>query len=193
MLIKVNGKHIDIGDALREHVETVLPASVSKYAENPINASVTFSPDRHEFKCDCTVHLSTGMIAKATGRSGEVYAALDEALEHLEKQLRRYKRRLKDHHRISPVEKFDAATSVYESRDDEEEEAAEDLAPVIIAESTTSIMTLASVGDAVMHMDLSGESVLVFHNEKTSTLNVVYRRDDGNIGWIDPTPINRAS
>lgn len=191
MQIKVNGLHIDVGDALREHVETSLPTSVSKYAENPINASATFSKDKHEIKCDCTVHLSTGMIAQAKGRGGDAYAAYDQTCEHLEKQLRRYKRRLKDHHRKSPVEKIDAAAFVIESTHDNAEEPA-DLQPVIIAESSTEIPTL-SVGEAVMHMEMGGESMLMFHNEKNGTLNVVHRREDGNIGWIDPTPVVRAS
>lgn len=191
MIIKVNGKHIDVGDALTQTVESTLPVSVSKYAENPINGTVTFSKDQHEIKCDCTVHLSTGMIAQAKGRGGDAYAAFDQTCEHLEKQLRRYKRRLKDHHRKSPIEKMDAAAFVIESSSDEADEPA-DLQPVIIAESNTAIPTL-SVGEAVMHMEMGGENVLMFHNEKNSTLNVVYRRDDGNIGWIDPTPVSRAS
>ena len=191
MQIKVNGLHIDVGDALRENVETTLPASVTKYAENPINATVTFSKHQHEIKCDCTVHLSTGMTAQAKGRGGDAYAAFDQTCEHLEKQLRRYKRRLKDHHRKSPIEKMDAAAFIIESAKDEAEEPA-DLQPVIIAESNTAIPTL-SVGEAVMHMEMGDESLLIFHNEKNGTLNVVHRRDDGNIGWIDPTPISRAS
>lgn len=191
MKIKVNGKHIDVGDALRENVETTLPVSVSKYAENPIDASVTFSKDHHEIKCDCTVHLSTGLIAQAHGKAGDAYAAFDQVCERLEKQLRRYKRRLKDHHRKSPVEKIDAAAFIIEAGTEEAEEPA-DLQPVIIAESSTAIPTL-SVGEAVMHMEMGGEDVLMFHNEKNGTLNVVHRRNDGNIGWIDPTPVNRAS
>lgn len=191
MKIKVNGLHIDVGDALRENVETSLPVSVSKYAENPINATVTFSKDHHEIKCDCSVHLSTGMIAQAAGRGGDAYVAYEQTCERLEKQLRRYKRRLKDHHRKSPIEKMDAAAFVIESAQDEVEEPA-DLQPVIIAESSTAIPTL-SVGEAVMHMEMGGENVLMFHNEQNSTLNVVYRREDGNIGWIDPTPVSRAS
>ncbi len=191
MKIKVNGLHIDVGDSLRENVETTLPASVAKYAENPINATVTFSKNNHEIKCDCTVHLSTGMIAQATGKGGDAYAAYDQTSERLEKQLRRYKRRLKDHHRKSPIEKIAAASFVIESGNDNHEEPT-DLQPVIIAEGSTSVPTL-SVGEAVMHMEMGGENVLMFHNEQNNTLNVVYRREDGNIGWIDPTPVSRAS
>jgi len=98
---------------------------------------------------------------------------------------------LKDHHRKSPIEKINAAAFVIESDTDSAEEPA-DLQPVIIAESSTEIPTL-SVGEAVMHMEMGDENLLMFHNEQNSTLNVVYRREDGNIGWIDPTPVSRAS
>lgn len=191
MLIKVHGKHLDVGEALREHVETELPTSVMKFSENPIDGNVTFSKDKHEIKCDCTVHLSTGMTAQAVGRGGDAYAAFDQTAEKLEKQLRRYKRRLKDHKRKSPIEKIDAAAFIIESRPDEDE-APLDPQPVIIAESNAEIPTL-SVGEAVMHMEMGGETVFVFHNEQNGSLNVVHRRDDGHIGWIDPTPVNRAS
>ncbi len=191
MQIKTSGLHIDVGESLRNSVEASLPASVAKYAENPINATVTFSKDKHEIKCECSVHLSTGMIAQATGRGGDAYAAFDQTCDRLEKQLRRYKRRLKDHHRKSPIEKIEAAAFVIEAANDEIEEPT-DLQPVIIAESSTAIPTL-SVGEAVMHMDMADAKLLMFHNEQNSTLNVVYRREDGNIGWIDPTPVSRAS
>ncbi len=191
MQIKISGLHIDVGESLRNSVEASLPASVAKYAENPINATVTFSKDKHEIKCECSVHLSTGMIAQATGRGGDAYAAFDQTCDRLEKQLRRYKRRLKDHHRKSPIEKIEAAAFVIEAANDEIEEPT-DLQPVIIAESSTAIPTL-SVGEAVMHMDMADAKLLMFHNEQNSTLNVVYRREDGNIGWIDPTPVSRAS
>lgn len=193
MLIKVNGIHIDIGDALREHVETHLQAGIKKYSENPIDATVTFSPDRHEFKCECSTHISTGLNAQASGRAGDIYASFDQALERIEKQLRRYKRRLKDHHKDRPssIERIEAAAFIIESEPEDADEP-ETLQPVIIAETSAAIPTL-SVGDAVMHMELGGENVLVFQNQQNGTLNVVHRREDGNIGWIDPTPVNRAS
>ena len=192
MEIKVSGIHFDVGDALREHVETSLPGSASKYSENPINGSATFSKTKHEVKCDCTIHLSTGMVAQSKGRGDDAYHAFDKACDHLETQLRRYKRRLKDHHRKSPIEKIDAAAFVIESLQHHDDEEPADLQPVIIAESNTEIPTL-SVGEAVMHMEMGGEDMLMFHNEKNGLINVVHRRDDGNIGWIDPTPVVRAS
>ena len=188
MQIQVNGKHIDVGEALRNHVEGALGAGIEKYSENPIDATVTFAKDRHEFRCDCTAHLSTGLKAQATGRAGDIYAAFDQASERIEKQLRRYKRRLKDHHRKrkDPVPAQPAAAFVIEAERDEADEP-ETLQPVIIAEASTSIPKL-SVGEAVMQMEMGSEPVFMFHNERTDSLNVVYRREDGNIGWIDPAP-----
>ncbi len=191
MKININGLHMDIGDSLRESVQNSLPGSISKYSESPISADVTFSKEQHEIKCDCSVHLSTGMRVQASGRGGDAYAAFDQTCERLEKQLRRYKRRLKDHNRKLPVEKIQASAFVIEAEKDENEEPA-DLNPVIIAESSTAIPTL-SVGEAVMHMEMGGENLLMFNNEQNGSLNVVYRRDDGNIGWIDPTLVSRAS
>ncbi len=188
MHIQVNGKQIDVGDALRGHVEDRFTAAVSKYAENPIDSTVTFSRDAHEVVCDATAHLSTGMVAKAKGRATDPYAAAEGACDRLEKQLRRYKRRLKDHHRerSQPVEVSGASSYILASSEEDHEQEPESLQPIIVAEMETRIPSL-SVGEAVMQMELAGVPVLVFRNEGHSELNVVYRRDDGNIGWIDPS------
>ena len=188
MQIEVNGKQIDIGDALRTHVVDELTASMGKYAERPTDATVTFTRDRHEFRCECSAHLSTGMKAQASGRAGDIYAAFDMANERLAKQLRRYKRRLKNHHhsRTKPVERFDAASFVIEADDADVEDASESLQPVIIAESKTSIPVL-SVGEAVLQMEIGEEPLLMFRNEKNNEIGVVYRREDGNVGWIEPS------
>lgn len=188
MKIDVNGKQIDIGDALRGHVIETLTAAMEKYAERPTDATVTFTRDRHEFKCECSTHLSTGMKAQASGRAGDIYAAFDAASERLAKQLRRYKRRLKNHHRTrsTPVESVGAASFVIESDAPDAEEASESLQPVIIAETKTSIPVL-SVGEAVLQMEIGDEPILMFRNEKNNEIGVVYRREDGNVGWIEPT------
>ncbi len=188
MQIQVSGKHMDVGEALTRHVNEQLKDTVGKYFDRPVEAHVTFSKDGHEFVCDALVHLSTGMMAKAKGRSEEVYAAFDGALNRLEKQLRRYKRRLKDHHkdRVDPIESIGAPTFVISSR--EEEEEPESLQPLIVAEMETSVQTL-SVGEAVMQMELMGATMLVFRNVQHGGVNVVHTRDDGNIGWIDPRNI----
>jgi len=187
MRIQVSGKHIDIGDALRSHVEERLADSVGKYFDRPVEALVTFSRDRHEFVADSSVHLPTGLTVQATSRADEVYAAFDGAVGRMEKQLRRYKRRLRDHHRNrAPIESGDASAYVIAGGQDREEaDEPETLQPVIVAETQTRVPNL-SVGEAVMHMELAGASVLVFRNDSHGGVNVVYMRDDGNIGWIDP-------
>lgn len=192
MFIQVNGHQIDVGDALRGHVEERFAAAVGKYSENPIDCVVTFSRDRHELICDVTAHLSTGLTAKAKGRATDIYAAADGACERVEKQLRRYKRRLKDHHkkRSEPIEMLEAASYVLQGQDDEAEEPA-DLQPTIVAEMKAKIHTL-SVGEAVMQMEMADESFLLFKNHGTGGLNVVFRRPDGNIGWIDPANLSEA-
>ncbi|NIZ10382.1 ribosome-associated translation inhibitor RaiA [Pseudooceanicola sp. HF7] len=187
MRYQIAGKQIDIGDALQEHVRTELDAVMEKYAQRPTDANVTFSKSAHEFICETTVHLSSGLTAQSKGRAPEIYAALDDSCEKMEKQIRRYKRRLKDHHktRAEPVELLGASSYILASDQEGEESEPDTLQPVIVAEMETQIPSL-SVGEAVMQMELAGAPVLVFRNEGKDGVNVVYRRDDGNIGWIDP-------
>lgn len=188
MHIKVSGKQIDVGDALRSHVEDNLVAAVGKYFDRPVDAHVVFSRNGHVFKCDSSVHLSTGLTAQAHAEDDEIYAAFDQAADKIEKQLRRYKRRLKDHHhdRKDPIELIDAQSYVLQSQDDEDDAAAVNgMQPVIIAETTTGIKSL-TVGEAVMQMELAHAPFLMFRNQASGRFNVVYQRDDGNVGWIDP-------
>lgn len=188
MRYQISGKQIDIGEALQTHVRTEMDAVLAKYAVRPTDAQVVFSRSAHEHVCEAVVHLSTGLTVSAKGSASEIYAAFDQCLERMEKQLRRYKRRLKDHHkeRAKPVEFAGAASYILAASEDEESEEPGSLQPMIIAETETRIPAL-SVGEAVMQMELSGSPLLVFRNEKHSGVNVVYRREDGNIGWIDPT------
>ncbi|AYE84806.1 MAG: ribosome-associated translation inhibitor RaiA [Sulfitobacter sp.] len=188
MRYQISGKQIDIGDALRTHVRTELDEAVSKYAERPTDALVVFSKTGHEFACEATVHLSTGLNASAKAKATEIYAAFDSCCEKMEKQLRRYKRRLKDHHkeRAEPVELLGASSYILASDSDSDAQEPDTLQPMIIAEMQTKVPTL-SVGEAVMQMELSGDPVLLFRKEGQEGMNVVYRREDGNIGWIDPS------
>lgn len=189
MHIQVNGKQIDVGEALRGHAEERFLAAVEKYAENPIDSVVTFSRDGHEIVCDATAHLSTGMHAKAKGRATDPYAAAEAACDRLEKQLRRYKRRLKDHHktRAEPVAMLDAPAYVLqgEAEDDETEAPEGPFEPIVVAEMRQRIQSL-TVGEAVVQLEMSDEPFLLFKNDSHGGLNVVFRRPDGNIGWIDP-------
>ena len=193
MRIQVNGKHIDIGDALRSHVVDTVEAVVRKYSERPVEAVVTFSREGHGYRCDFSVHLSTGLTAKASSQAGEIYASFDGGVERIDKQLRRYKRRLKDHHktRPEPIEAFAAPSYVLASESDADAEEPESLQPIVIAEMTTDIKSL-SVGEAVMQMEFEDSPFLMFQNEAHGGLNVVFRRDDGNIGWIDPKNLSAS-
>ena len=194
MRIRVSGKDLDIGEALQTHVNTGLGESLGKYAGRPTDATVTFSRDGFGYSCEIFVHLSTGLTAQANGAAAEVYPAFEAARERMAKQLRRHKRRLKDHHkeRPVPVDTVPAASFVLAPFGEDESEGEEMVdgvdgaeAPTIIAEMQTRVPSL-TVGEAVMQMELAHAPVLVFRNEKGGAINVVYRRDDGNIGWIDP-------
>jgi len=188
MRYQISGKQIDIGTSLQTHVQDCLNAAVGKYAERPTDATVIFSRSGAEFVCEATVHLSTGLTAAAKGHAHEIYAAFDKTCDKMEKQLRRYKRRLKDHHRDrqQPVDVLGGAMYVLAASDKADDAAEpESLQPIIVAEMETAIPSL-SVGEAVMQMELAEAPVLVFRNERHEQVNVVYRRDDGNIGWIDP-------
>lgn len=187
MRYQISGKQIDIGAALQTHVQNALGEVVGKYAQRPTDANVVFSRSAHEYVCETTIHLSTGLTAQAKAHATEIYAAFEACCEKMEKQLRRYKRRLKDHHRdrAEPVELFGASSYILASNESDVAEEPDSLQPMIVAEMETKIPSL-SVGEAVMQMELAGAPVLVFRNENKDGLNVVYRRDDGNIGWIDP-------
>lgn len=186
MRYQISGKQIDIGEALQGHVRQQIDEVMAKYAARPTDATVTFSRSAHEFVCDAEVHLSTGLDAQARARATEIYAAFDRCVEKMDKQLRRYKRRLKDHYsnRTRPVEIGSGSAYILAASEDEGAEP-QDLQSLIIAEAEAQIPRITVV-EAVMQMELANRPALVFRNEKQDRLNVVYRRDDGNIGWIDP-------
>jgi ribosomal subunit interface protein len=187
MRYQITGKQIDIGNALQTHVKAELGSVLEKYAGRPTDANVVFSKSGHEYVCESVVHLSTGLTAQANAHATEIYAAFDSCLEKMDKQLRRYKRRLKDHHkeRSQPVELSDAGSYILAPTDESGEAEQDTVNAMIIAETETKILSL-SAGEAVMQMELANAPVLVFRNEKHGGINVVYRREDGNIGWVDP-------
>ncbi len=188
MRYQITGHQIDIGDALQTHVRNELDGAVAKYAGRPTDATIVFSKSAHEYICEATLHLSSGLTAQAKAHATEIYAAFEQCTQKMEKQLRRYKRRLKNHHRTrsEPIETTGGASYILSSGHDSEDSEPETLQPIIIAEMETQIPSL-SVGEAVMQMELQGAQVLVFRNEgQKAGVNIVYRRDDGNIGWIDP-------
>ena len=187
MRYQISGKQIDIGEALQTHVKAELGEVVEKYAQRPTECTVVFSKVAHEHVCETTIHLSTGLTAQAKGHAPEIYAAFESCREKMDKQLRRYKRRIRDHHagRKGPVEFGGAAQYILAATEETDEAESVSLQPVVIAEMETKIPSI-TVGEAVMQLELAGQKMLVFRNEGHGGVNVVYRREDGNIGWIDP-------
>ncbi len=187
MQIQVSGRQIDIGDALRHHVSERLSAGVAKYFDNVIDAAVTFSREGHGYRCDCAVHGSAGINLFAEASAGDIYASFDLAAERMEKRLRRYKRRLKDHKARGPrdMDALSGRSYVLDGGNDETEEH-EGAEPAIIAESAAEVAAM-TVGEAVMRLNLSNAPVFVFRNGKSGGVNIVYRRPDGHIGWVDPS------
>jgi ribosomal subunit interface protein len=186
MNLTVKGKNIDVCDALRTHVSEALDHGIAKYFGNPIEATVTFTKESHLFVTDLSVHIGRNIQMHAESSADQAYIAFDRAMEHLTKRLRRHKRRLRDHHRAE-IESFRAAQYILAPEQDETEAHAVNGsdAPAVIAEMQTEIPNL-TVGEAVMRLDLSNLKAIMFLNRAHGGLNMVYRRNDGNIGWVDP-------
>jgi len=189
MNIVVKGKQLDVGEALRQRVSERLNAGIKKYFDHALDAQVVFSRDAHRFTTAITVRAAAGIAVTSHAASDDVHACFDQAADRIEKQLRRYKRRLVDHHKKAPQRRPEEQparqyTLATETHEDEADEPAS-LEPVIVAEQPASIGTY-SVGEAVMHLNLADLPVLLFRNSAHGQLNVVFRRSDGNIGWIDP-------
>ncbi len=186
MQIKITGKHIDIGDGLRQHIEERLQSFRERFFEGSVHGNVTLEKQRGRFLSDCSLHLATGLHLQAHAENADPMACADAALAHLEKQLKKYKQRLKDHHRAprAAQEPREAMAYVIQQEDHADEEPAGLNAPVI-AESAATIPQL-SVGEAVMQLDISTTPFVLFYNTKEGRLNLVHRRPDGNIGWLDP-------
>jgi len=187
MRYQISGKQIDIGEALQTHVKAELGEVVEKYAQRPTEVVVVFSKSAHELVCEAVIHLSTGLTAQAKGHATEIYAAFESCREKMDKQLRRYKRRLRNHHRdrTDPVEFGGGSAYILAPTEEADDDHGDLSQPIVIAEMETKIPSI-TVGEAVMQLELGGQKMLVFRNEGHGGVNVVYRRDDGNIGWIDP-------
>lgn len=186
MALRVSGKNLDIGEALRSQVEARMATAMTKYFEGGYKGHVTVTRDGGGFRTDCVLHLPTGMTLEASGAAGDAYASFDQTAERIEKRLRRYKKRLREHApgRNGRETALQAPYAVFETPTDEAVQE-EGYHPVVIAETTKPLHRF-SVSDAVMQLDLTGVPALVFIHASTSRVNVVYRRSDGAIGWIDP-------
>jgi ribosomal subunit interface protein len=187
MDIRVSGHQVDTGAALKTHVETRLQGIADKYFSRALSAHVTFGrgPHDHGFSCDIIAHVMQGVVLKASGSGQEAHPSFDGAAEKVEKQLRRYMRRLKDKNgnAAAAAKAEDNAAYTVFSSSEEEEEVADN--PPIIAETRVDVPE-ASVSDAVMMLDLRNTNALLFRNSGTGAHNMVYRRGDGTIGWVEP-------
>ncbi len=187
MDIRVSGHQVDTGAALQDHAAERLNGIVDKYFSGAISSHVTFGKaPAGAFSCDIVTHVMHGLIMKAHGEAHDAHQALDKAAEKIDKQLRRYKRRLKDRHEQAAhsVQEEEAAYRVFAAEEPEAEEVTGD-SPLIVAETKVDVPE-ASVADAVMMLDLRDTNALMFKNAGSGRHNMVYRRQDGSIGWVEP-------
>jgi ribosomal subunit interface protein len=199
MQLSVTGKQTEVGEALRRHIEGSLGSILDKYFKTAIEGHVIVSKEAHLSRAEISIHIGRAIVVNARAAASEAYLAFDAAAERLAKQLRRYKRRLRDHHAtgrepagageramdyvLAPIEEEGADGEDAEGQD--AETGGVNGAPAVIAEMSTELPSL-TVGEAAMRMDLAEAPVLLFRNRSHGELNLVYRRSDGNIGWIDP-------
>lgn len=185
MNLRISGKHMEIGDSFRTKIEGRIGDAVDKYFDGGFSGHVTVEKSGSRFTADCMVRLDTGISLQATGQAQDPQVAFDAAAERIEKRLRRYKRRLKSYApNGAGAEAIDVDYRVFAPVAEEDEEVPEDYAPAIVAESTMALKTM-SVASAVIELDTKDSPVFVFRNAGNDHVNVVYRRADGNIGWID--------
>ena len=194
MEISVSGRHMKVGESLSEHARVRLSHSVTKAFPRAVSAEVVFTKEGGSFRTDIHVQEGTGsqVMLKSQSIATDAYACFDLALTKLERQLRRYKNRLTDHHRKNhPKDSYNAVKYVLAHSDEQEDnfEAQEDEGPVVISERQMQVERL-SVNEAIMRMDLAGLPALLFLNDETNRINVVYHRTDGNISWVDPAQKN---
>ena len=198
MTLRISGKSINVGDALRGRVSERTDEVLRKYFDGNYSGHITLSKDGFGFRTDCALHLDSGITLEADSNAADAYASADQALLMIEKRLRRYKSRLKDRSArkayaasaaLAEMEAptLDAPSYVIEALADDDDVTAYN--PVIIAEATTSLKRL-SVSEAVMELDLTGAACIVFQHGSSGRVNIIYRRPDGNVGWVDPPAVN---
>jgi ribosomal subunit interface protein len=194
MTLRVSGKSISVGEALRSRVSERTDEVLRKYFDGNYSGHITLSKDGFGFRTDCALHLDSGITLEADSNASDAYASADQALAMIEKRLRRYKSRLKDrsarktYAASAALAGMDAPSYVIEAPAESDEEVTA-YSPVIIAEATTSLKRL-SVSEAVMELDLSGAACIVFQHGSSGRVNIIYRRADGNVGWVDPPAVS---
>ena len=192
MSFRVSGKNLDLGDALRDRINDRIAETVGKYFDGGYSGHATLAKDGFGFRTECAIHLDSKVTLHAEGIAPDAYASADQAASRIEKRLRRYHRRLKDHRAERNDEpSIDAASYIIAAPEDEGETESGAFTPVIIAESTTALKRL-SVSDAVTELDMTGAPVVVFRHAAHGGINIVYRRADGHFGWIDPPALTGA-
>ena len=193
MTLRISGKSISVGDALRSRVSERTDEVLRKYFDGNYSGHITLSKDGFGFRTDCSLHLDSGITLEADSNATDAYASADQALVMIEKRLRRYKSRLKDrsarktYAANAALADIDAPSYVIEAPAESDEEVTA-YSPVIIAEATTSLKRL-SVSEAVMELDLTGAACIVFQHGSSGRVNIIYRRTDGNVGWVDPPAV----
>jgi ribosome hibernation promoting factor len=211
MQFRVSGRNIDVGEALRARINARIAEATAKYFDGGFSGHVTIGKDGFGFRTECVIHLDSGIVLEADALAADAYASADRAAMHIEKRLRRYKRRLKDHQAATRGNGYDrgaeapdeaapgsgaiesaainAPSYVIAAPEHDSDEEVTEWNPVIIAESTTALKRL-SVSEAVMELDMTGVPVIVFRHAGHGRVNLIYRRADGHIGWIDPPAVD---
>jgi ribosomal subunit interface protein len=200
MTLRISGKSISIGEALRDRVSERTEEVLRKYFDGNYSGHITLSKDGFGFRTDCALHLDSGITLEADSNATDAYVSADQALLMMEKRLRRYKSRLKDRSArkayaasaaLAEIDAptLDAPSYVIEAPAHDGEDDVDSYNAVIIAEATTSLKRL-SVSEAVMELDLTGAACMVFQHGSSGRVNIIYRRADGNVGWIDPPAVN---
>jgi ribosomal subunit interface protein len=193
MTLRISGKSISVGDALRSRVSERTDEVLRKYFDGNYSGHITLSKDGFGFRTDCSLHLDSGITLEADSNAADAYASADQALVMIEKRLRRYKSRLKDrsarktYAANAALADIDAPSYVIEAPAEGDDEVTT-YSPVIIAEATTSLKRF-SVSEAVMELDLTGAACIVFQHGSSGRVNIIYRRTDGNVGWVDPPSV----